>query len=276
MTYTLDGVPLIDASGRFWLDNTTGVRILPARRNAALTLPGRDGVVADLNPTFEPGGVSLSVVVTGATYSLFNANLEFLYGLLGQRGRLLPLMHVLPVGGNRYIDIQVVSASEPETLGPRTARIKVLATAPDPFWRDSGILDSTLPLTATATTGILTGHAGATGTIDDALIRVQGGLSAATLTDPVTGDFIKVTAALTATEYIIIDTVNWTAKKVTTDTWTGGTDVSASVDSSRGYGPMLMLNPDFSTGAGRVRLTVSCTNPVTAPAVIVRAKRSFL
>jgi hypothetical protein len=76
---------------------------------------------------------------------------------------------------------------------------------------------------------------------------------------------------------VVIDTANWIARKQTSNTWstTGGTNWINNVTSNRGSGPMMTLNPDFSTGAGRVRLTVVGTGTASA-LLTVRAKRSFL
>lgn len=278
-TYILDGIPLDDATGRFWLDNQTGVRILPARRAASTTLPGRDGLTTQLNPNFEGGSVLLSIVVRGTTHKTFMDNLELLYGVLGQRGRLLPLEHDID-GTSRYIDVQIISSAEPEMLSHRAARVKVIASAPRPFWRSGLEYDSLLNITASTVTGTLTTHDGTTATIDDAIIRVKGGLSGATLTDPTTGDFIKINAALSATEYAIITVSDWTVRKVISNTWNrfsaGSVDWAANVESSRGSGPMLTLSPDFATGAARLRLSVIGTGTLTSPTVEVRAKRSYL
>lgn len=278
-SYTLDGIALDDPSGRFWLDNQTGVRVLPARRSANAVLPGRDGALTALTPTFEPGAVLLSIVVRGATYEAFYKNLEFLYGVLAQRGRLLVLAHDIGTE-TRYLDVQIVSSSEPETLNPRAARVRVIASAPTPFWRNGTTVDSSLPLTASTVTGTLTAHADTTATIPDAQFRIKGAISGATITDPKSGDFITYGAALTATEYVIFDATDWTARKVISNTWNrfsaGSSDVTVNATSSRGSGPMLALNPEFSTGAGRLQLSVVATSPASSPTVEVRAKRSFL
>lgn len=278
--YRLDGITLDEGNGQFYVDNTTGVRVLPARRTNGLSLPGRDGMTPSSMPGFEPGMLALSIIVKGSTHQVFMANLEYLYGILGQR-KLLELAHLHDSGGEpRYLDVEVMSSAEPEMLNHRTARVRVILSAPYTFWRDAATVDSTLALTASPVTGVLTAHAGTTATVPDSVIRVKGAISAAALTDVLTGDTLTITAALTATEYLIIDTTKWVTRKVTSDTWNGygagSSDVSSVVESSRGSGNMLPLHPDFSGGAGRLRLTVSATNPASSPTVAVRARRSFL
>lgn len=146
------------------------------------------------------------------------------------------------------------------------------------FWRDLAAVDATANITASTATTTLGPLAGTTGAINDALLRFKGGFSTATVTDPVSGDQITVNAALAGTEYLVVDTANWTARKHTTDSWstTAGVNAVTSVVSNRGSGPMLALNPDFTTGAGRVRAQVKGVNVTGSPTVEVRAKRSFL
>lgn len=279
-TYKLDGVNLTDAAGRFWLDMKTGVRVFPGVRRSGMVLPGRDGVESGLSPTFEPSQVALSLIVTGASNTAFMANLEFLYGLLGQRNRLLPLEHeVDAAAADRHADVQIKTVSEPEVINTRTARITVVMECPGVFWRAQTSVDSSVTMTASTVTAALTNHAGTTGTITDAIIRVKGAISGATITDPVSGHSITLTGALTATEYVIITCDDWSVRKVISDTWNrfsaGSSDYTAFT-TTRGQGPMLTLSPDFSTGAARVQITTVATSPTSSPTVEVRAKRSFI
>jgi hypothetical protein len=276
-SYTLDGIPMQDAGGRWWLDVNTGVRAMPAARIGAYSAPGQDGERTNLNSTLEQGKLGLSFVVKGADHAAMMANYELLTGILSQRGRLLPLVHDYGNGQTRVAMIQLSATSDPDMINASTLRFKVIASIPDGVWRDAALAaDFSAPLTTTTTTQTVTPLAGTTGPIDDALIRIKGAISTATVTDPVTGDQISFNAALLATEYVIIDCANWTARKVTSNTWTGGTNVDSSFSSTRGSGPALALYPEYSTGAARVQIKVVSTNPATSPTCEVRAKRSFI
>lgn len=273
--YTLDGVPLDDPQNRWYLNAKTGVRILPGRTAAGVVLPGRDGVTPSLGSTYTPGMIKLGLSIRQPTHPDMMGGLELLYGVLSQRHRLLPLVHDYGNGTSRQAMIEVLSSIDPESLLCNFTRLDVIAEVPGVFWRSTNTADTTLAVTTTAATSVIGALAGSTAPVNDALIRVKGGLSGLVLTDPVSGDHLTVTMALGATEYLVIDCANWTARKVTTNTWTGGTDVSQYVLSNRGMGPMFSLNPDFTTGAGRIRLTVKGTNPASSPVVTVRAKQSY-
>lgn len=276
-SYTLDGIALTDPSGRWWTDVKTGVRAIPAARIGAYTAPGMDGERVNLNSTLEQGKFMLSFVVNGADHAVLMANYELLAGILAQRNRLLPLVHAYGDGKTRTALVQLTGASEPEMINHRTLRFQAIVSIPSGVWREAALAaDFSAPLTASTVTQTVTPLAGTTVPIGDALIRLKGAFSTATVTDPVSGESITYTAALTATEYVIIDCANWTARKVTSNTWTGGTNVDALFLSTRGSGPALYLNPEYSTGAARVQITVASTNPATSPTCEVRAKRSFI
>lgn len=275
-TYSLDGLLLDDAAGRWFLEKETGVRIMPARTSSGAQFPGRDGVPASLGSNFDPGAVSLSLYVGGDDHAEMMAAWEFLAGVLGQRHRLMPLVHDYGNGQRRQALVEILASSEPSLVSHQDALVEVACQVPGVFWRSLASTDTTVPVTATSATSVLGFLAGSTGPINDSIIRVRGGSTGLVITDPVSGDSLTVTAPLASTEYLVIDCAKWTARKVTTDTWSGGTDMSQYVVSNRGMGPMFTLNPDFSTGAGRIRLTVRGTNPSGSPAVTVRAKSSYL
>lgn len=274
--YTLDGVPLDDPQGRWRLNAKTGVRIFPGRTASGLDMPGKDGTTPSLRASFAPGMLKLGLSIRQPKHQDMMLGLEMLYGVLGQRHRLLSLVHDYGEGQRRQADIEILPSIDPEYLLCDFSRIDVVAQVPGVFWRSIATTDTTVPVTATSATSVLGFLAGSTGPINDSLIRVRGGVTGLVITDPVSGDSLTVTAPLTTSEYLVIDCAKWTARKVTTDTWSGGTDMSQYVVSNRGMGPMFTLNPDFSTGAGRIRLTVRGTNPSGSPAVTVRAKSSYL
>jgi hypothetical protein len=275
--YTLDGLPLNDPTGRWYLHDTTGLRILPARMASGASIPGMDGVMPSLRSTFEPGALSVVISVRRPTHDQMMGGLELLFGVLGQRHRLLPLRHDYGNGQIREAMVEVLSDVTPDRLTQELSRLPVMFRVPSAFWRDTATVDAGAGINLTSATTTLAQLAGSTGPIPDALIQVRGAFTQATLTDPVSGDSITISGGGTGTEYVVIDTANWTARKQTSNTWstTGGTNWINNVVSNRGSGPMMSLNPDFSTGAGRVQLTTIGTGTASAQAT-VRAKRSFL
>lgn len=276
--YTLDGLPLDDPGKRWYLHDTTGLRILPGRTASGAVLPGRDGVLPSLGSRFEPGALSIVLSVRRPTHDQMMGGLELLYGVLGQRHRLLPLVHDYGNGQKREAMVEVLSDVTPGRLTQELSRLPVLFRVPSGFWRDLATTDSTLPVTGTAATSALSGLAGSTGPVGDALVRFTGPFTTATVTDPLSGDSLTVNGPIAAGEFVVVDTANWVARKHTSASWslTAGSNWITNVVSNRGQGPMLTLNPDFSTGIGRVQLIVSGVSPGAAAVATVRAKRSFL
>lgn len=275
--YTLDGLPLNDATNRWYLNDNTSLRIMPGRMASGASIPGMDGVLPSLRSTFDPGAVAISLTVRSASHGVMMAGLELLYGVLGQRHKLMPLVHDYGNGQVREAMVEVISDISPERLTQELSRLPVVLRVPGAFWRDQATVDATAALGNSPATGVLTNLAGTTGPITDSLIQIRGAFTSATLTDPVSGDSITIGGGATGTEYVVLDTGNWIARKHTSNSWstTAGSNWITNVTSNRGSGPMMSLNPDFSTGAGRVQLTT--TGAGTSGALVtVRAKRSFL
>ncbi|MBM7767364.1 hypothetical protein JOE62_000777 [Glutamicibacter nicotianae] len=206
------------------------------------------------------------------------ANAELLYGVLGQRHRLLTLADTVR---GREAKVEVLESVEPERVGQRMWKMGVALRAPSVFWRSPATVDSTQPIPQGASnpSPFLTEFGGGTGPINDALIRFRGNFSQVILEDIVSGDRLTVNQAATSTQYVVVDTANWVARLHSTDTWdlVGGTDVINSVVSNRGSGPMFTLNPDFVSGAGRYQMRITgAINATTSPLVTVRAKKSFI
>lgn len=274
--YALDGMPLDDPGRRWVLNSKTGLRIVPGRAQTGVQLPGRDGVQPSLGSRFDPGALLISLTLRGKTHAEVMSNLEIMHGVLGQRRKLLPLTHTYGNGQVREALVEVLSATDHEMPFTEFVRLAVQCSVPGSFWRDLATTDTRLPVAASATAAEVTGLAGSTAPVQDALLRIKGGWATVSVEDVVTGDKVTVTTPAAASEYVIIDTAAWTARKVTTDTWSGGTNVITSVVSNRGSGPMLGMEPDFATGAGRIRIRATGTNITGTPEVVVRAKRAFL
>ncbi|GGJ55669.1 phage tail family protein [Glutamicibacter ardleyensis] len=272
--YTVDG---LGPEGAGWLLFITGsgIRGTSGRVGGLLELPGMDGGIPQMGAPFMPGTLTLRYRILVSTHEEFMAIIEKFNGVFGQRRKLLPITHAYSGSVSRMNYGTVLETIVPEPVSNDYAYYQVTLTLPEPFWRSP--LTYTIPtpaLTETLTAQILTNLDG-TGPINDALIRVKGAFSTAVVEDYVTGDRITVNTPLTATQYVVIDCANWTARRVTTDTWTGGTDISALVSSNKGRGPMLTLEPDNVINAGRYRLRVQATNPASSPVAEVRARKSY-
>lgn len=279
-TYTLDGIPLTDPDGRWFLEKSSGLRTIPAKRMANISYPGRDGESFIPGAPYLPGGVAISMYVEGTDHEEFMYHVEYLNALFLQRHKLLELRHDYDLDGyvSRHAFCKFNSNTNIETLGlgVKAGIIKYFAEIPGVFWRSAQTLDYTTPVTATPTTTVVTSLTEGNAPIADSLIRFKGGFSSLEVEDFTTGSKLTCNTALTSSEYIIVDTQNWTARKVTTDTWVGGTNVDMSVVSNRGFGSMFTLETSLFGDSFPYRITTKCTNPSGTPQVTIRAKKAWL
>lgn len=278
-TYTLDGIPLTDPDGRWFLEKSSGLRTIPAKRMANISYPGVDGDAFIPGATFTPGGVSITMYVEGADHQEFMERVEFLNGLFLQRHKLLELRHDYDVDGleSRHAFVKFSSSGEISFFGQgmKQGTINYMAEIPGVFWRSYMELTQSVNVSTTPVTSIITVLAGGNAPVADSLIRVQGGFSKLTLQDETTGSTLTFNSALAANEYIIVDCKNWTARKVTTDTWDGGVNVDMSVVSNRGYGSMFTMEPSIFGAEMTYRVTAWADNPAS-PRFEIRAKKSYL
>lgn len=278
--YTLDGIPLVDPAGRFFPDKRTGIRVIPAKRSPNISYPGYDGDAFIPGGTFVPGKIFIRMFVRGDTHEQFMLNLEFLNGLFLQRSRVLTLRHDYNEAGTnpRFTDVSFSAGTEPELQdGAKSAFVDYIGDLPATFWRGANTVDAVTPATTTSSVQVeLLALAGGNAPVHDAIIRVKGAFTSYTFSCAVTGHTITINTALAATEYIIINTAWWTARKVTTDTWTGGTNVDHLVTSSRGMGTMISFEPMISGGSLKYFVKHSATGPSGSPNMIVRGFKHYL
>lgn len=277
--YTLEGVALTDLAKGWFLDSDTGLRIIPAKRMNNLSYPGRDGEKFSSNSPFLPGGVSITMYVFGSTHEEFMTRVEYLNNLFLQRHKLLELRHDYNEAKTttRYAYLNFNAAGDISTLGPGVKEGKVTynGSVPGSFWRSASADAALAAVTTTPVTVTVPNLTGGNAPVSDALIRVSGAFNTLTITDFTTKDSLTINTPLAAGQYIIIDPANWTAYKVTTNTWTGGTDVSANVISNRGSGSQFTMEPSLSGTAFLYRITQSASAP-TGAVVEVRARKAFL
>lgn len=272
--YTVDG---LTPNGAGWelIIPGTGFRGVAGRHTSSLELPSMDGSTPGMNDVFTPGVLPLRYRLLASTHADFAALLEKFNGVFGQRRKLLPVVHTYGPGVTRVNEGKVVETIVPEIFSGEVAWYQVNLTLPHPFWRsESPVTAGTPALTSSLAVYALQDFT-STAPIADALIRFKGGFSTARVIDAVTGDRIDITTPVTGSQYVVIDTANWTARLVTSDTWTGGTDFTANVETNRGRGHMFALEPDQVLTGGRYRVRVLATNPTNGPTVEVRARLSY-
>ena len=285
-TYTLDGIPLTDPDGRWFLESTSGLRLIPAKRSPNISYPGVDGDAFISGSSFLPGGVVITMYVEGVDHEDFMTNVEYINALFLQRHKLLELRHDYDVDGavSRHAFVKFNSGSEIKMVGTgvRAGTLNFMAEIPGAFWRSAIATQSGIEAYNTQLApSIVRSLTGGNAPVDDALIRFKGGFSRIELEDITTGSKLIVNTPLTDREFIVVDTKNWTARKFSSDEtvnipWEGGTNVDMSVVSNRGYGSMFIMEPSLWGTDFMYRVTGYTSNPVGSPRIDILAKKSYL
>lgn len=256
--YTLDGVPLSDPLHRWVLAEGSEIRSVPARRNVEHVIPGVDGAITNLNPSFEPGALSFGIhILTGQTHDSAMEVLEMWNGILGQRGRLLPLDHTYN-GVTRRAMVQIVASTETSQNFMRALTINVVATIPDVFWRS---LEPTISDFRGSGLTRLDHLSGGSGPINDPIIKVFGPFTSVKLECPaIPNQEIVISTPASATQEIVFSSKTWTARlrNKSTSFGMGGT-VKPRVISSNGMGTMFTLAPTFNYQSLGKEYFIKCT-----------------
>lgn len=282
-TYTLDGIPLTDPDGRWFLEKSSGLRVIPAKRMPNISYPGADGDAFTAGASFLPGGVRVSMYVEGGDHEEFMYRVEYLNALFLQRHKLLELRHDYDEDANvsRVAKVKFTSGTDIQTLGlgVKQGIITYMAEIPGVFWRSTQEFEVTTEAYPTAwTTNLIPSLYEGNAPVADALIRVKGQFASMELEDYTTRSKLTINTPLTDNEYILIDPINWSAKKQDAATWdmTYGTNVDMSVISNRGYGSMFVMEPSLYGQEFHYRINHRTVNPVGSPHFTIRAKKSFL
>lgn len=284
--YTLDGVPLKDHELRWFTDRETGIRIVPARRQAEQRYPHVDGISFIPAAPYDPGQVAIQLQVTGKNYLEFRENLEFIVGVMTQRNKLLELRDHYEgdnPSSDRVAMVTLSSSSEPVMIDRQSALVSVLFSVPGTFWRSASEVTGMLPEITAAGVYESTILTGGNAPIDDFMLRIRGGFSSLYLEDVVTKSRLDIEVGLAKDETMIIDTVNWKAIIVsgtTVDTWTvhQGRDISGYVTPSSGYGSMFRMEPALASGGLTLAYSINAeaTNITSPTTVEYRTRRSYL
>lgn len=287
--YSLNGVPLKDPTLRWHPTRETGIRILPARRQAEQRFPSVDGLNFIPGAPYDPGAISISLQVTGKSYRDFRENLEFISALFAQRNRLMELRDHYDgnAANDRIAYVTLASSVEPVMIDRQTARVVALFSVPGSFWRSAvaGVGEVGV-IKGSVSAYELTPFRGGNAPISDMRIRIAGGgFSSVQLTDVETGNTLNINTPLVSGEALLIDTDQWeaaiTTGSVPEDGWVftpTGRNVSGLIVPNRGYGSMFVTEPSLNPqgNAFSYNVTVSGTNVTGSPKLFVRAQRSYL
>lgn len=285
--YRYDNIRLDDPAGRWALNGNSQLRILPARRDTGVSVPGRDGVIPGRDPNFEPGLISLGLTVygNGATAVERQAdalrNLEFLYGLFSLRRKTSTLMHEYGDGDVRYAEVRVLQAAAPTSPTLEFYQMNVVFEVMSVFWRTSAAYDHVFSGTGTVLTGQVLTLDGGNAPVVDAQFRIPGPFTTCSVrtqlsTQNTTTDRRVDLGACLSGHALVIDSEAWTVRDVTGTSWLGGTLQTFSANTGRG--PLLPLDPyvDSSTGRFAYSVRASFTGAGASLSMTVRAKRAYL
>lgn len=257
--YSINSIPLdyepLDWRFRALSEPLSGL----SRERTTLHAAGRDGIISVPGATFDAVGLSLMVQTP-------RANHEALVALFAEDGYLS--LTDAPSRRSRYefLASSPVGYGAAEEIVDVTFSIRLV----DAAWR-SLTETTTPPATLTASTAVVV-FSGMSAPVQDAIIRVKGQCAGLTVTDS-SGAWLTF-PAIAATEWLRVQ--GRRAFITTTDTWTGGVDVSGSL---RQGGPRRRFEitpkrgttPDLRDG----RLTVT-TSSRSGAVIQIRGRSAFL
>lgn len=261
MTYSIDGIPLDNpANGWVFRSLSTPVPQLTwdrpelaiAGRDGSVPLPGRLGAP---HPTL--------VVQTG------RERLGALIALVAGGKHL-----TRTVAPGRRVEYELVEMS-PELYGYEGSVVDAAFEVryPGAYWRDTA--ETITPATALGSASVaLTVLSGITAPIADAVIRVKGAATAIQVTDAAGSWFSH--PAVAAGSYLRFHADTGRAFVTTTDTWTGGTDVSGVIDFGGDRGSF-EITPQYTTDPlTRSGLLAVTTASRTGAQIQIRTKGAYV
>ena len=188
VSYSVDGVNLNDAAGRWFLNPGTRRRSLPAVRATNVSTPGRHGDAFIPGDTYASSSLVLALTVTAsnaagvmldgpAGRAQVEENLEFVSALFADTARLLRVEQHIAPGVSRVAYGRVSAGSEPELVGIEALefRLTFVVEVPAVFWSD-GAGSKVVQGPAPAASGAfpLPVLAGGSAPVTDAVIRFAG------------------------------------------------------------------------------------------------------
>lgn len=245
---TFDGVPLNTFAKN--ISTFTGRLSTPEIRGDNLILPNRSGYVFAPNKPLGPGEMALAMWVVGCNddgeipdgsfhRKEFQSNWDMLSRLFTRRSKLSKLSKVLPDGSSRECQVEVTDRLEPEaSSGGTRATFTVALQIPDVYWQDPIVLTqaagagATLPKTLN-----LTSFSGMTGTIEDAVITVQGPITNPRVTETETGIYVQYNGTVANGDSWVVDCKNFTSIKTS-----GSVDVVLNT-THVGHPKFLLITP---------------------------------
>lgn len=151
--------------------------------------------------------------------------------------------------------------------------VTMIARIPGVFWRDTDEATSTPAALGSGSVEVEV-MPNLSAPVRDAIVRVKGGTTNLLVTDS-HGTFFGYSAVLPSTSYLRFDSATGKAWITTSDTWSGGTEVTGDIEIGPGEYP-LEVTPSFTDPSDRKGvLTVTTTARTGSPTVEVRGRRAY-
>lgn len=266
-------------------------RATAARRSGDYDIPNMDGLLASVNDPLEAASYGLQLWLRGTdadgavpaagSLDTLRANLDELLHLFGKRHALLELVEQVTATESRRALAKVTDSIAPELNTPGSAgTFTVAMTIPAGMWEDAASSDVTL--NTPAASAEVTTLTGSTERINDAIFLVKGPATTPRITDPATGMWVELGAALSSTQFWRFNSATWASRYgaglglgSSDTTGTDGASVTAVGGPSRAYG--LPLTPLRDTGSRRVRVSLSAASGITngTTQLSIRSRRKY-
>lgn len=259
---TINGIALNDSTRRWTLHKSTSFHAEQSTRRQKNDQPGRHGY-AKLPSTDDAVAYTIGVIHPTADF-------ETLAALVSADTVVLEDS----VTGRAVVgDLANFGPRNMVSLSQGYAVFEAIFDIPGVFSRDA-TESTTTPLAISSASVVLELFDGISGYVDDAIVRVKGGVTGLRFTDS-GGTWSEYEAELLTTEWLRFDSATGQAWITTTDTWAGGTEVTGLIDNGPGDYPLL-ITPFFTDPDDRVaQLTVTSTARSGSPTIEVRGKSAY-
>lgn len=256
----------------------TGRWNVPALRTENVTVPGRNGSLRTKRKYHEEGEIVLPLWVKDTDPDEVTSGRDVLYSNIDKLTKLfrpgiglLEVIHTLPDGTSRRVMAEVKEAFALSAKGRGLATFSVALTVPSVFWESTTVTshDVVVPYT-----GTMSGFAGTTAPIEDAIVTITGPVTnprveaygdGAALEVP---NWFQYSGTVGAGQTLVVNCGTWSL------TGTGGfTPVYANF-SHDGDPRWLILQPGKVNSAPGIKTTGSSTSGTTK--ISVSARRKFL
>jgi hypothetical protein len=262
VAYTVSGVALDNAAKGWSLIEGTKPRTEVTRALASVPSQGQDGVVPGLAADAGPAVYTFVVDTPEAQWGA-------LFALFAKGGTIVDSTYP-----TRVLAFEFVSVSVAEDPDNAYLQATFVVRAPGVYFRD--LTDTTSAGVALATASqIADVLSGLSAPVQDAIVRVRGAVTGLQVTDS-SGAWFTYGPALTTTQYLRFESGTGRAYLTSSDTWTGGTEVSADIDFNGPRG-IFELTPYFTSDPSTrvARLTVATASRTTAQ-VEVRGRAAYV